>query len=109
MLALWKIAVLRHGSTPIGEMGAFDPSLWKWKDGAAFFHYSTKRGRELISSNTELRKPAETKWTGEIQVHFSFNWKDPWDSARGKSIWHKAVAVNVWRAKVMEVDQNCDW
>ena len=43
----------------LGKKGAFDPSLWNWRDGAAFFHYSTKRGRELISLNTELRKPVE--------------------------------------------------
>ena len=61
----------------LGEKDAFDPGLWNWRNEAAFFHYSTKRGRELISSNIELRKPVESKWKNEVHLYLSFNWKDP--------------------------------
>ena len=91
----------------LGEKRAFDLSLWNWRDGEAFFHYSTERGREPISSNTKLRKPDKSKWENEVHLHFSFNWKDPWNPARGKkeggflwSIWHKAIIINASRAKM---------
>ena len=85
----------------------WDPDRWRWRDGSCFLNYSTKGGREtIVSRNPEITRTVE-KWQGYIPGNYRLYWSHVWDSHRaGKeaafiwSIWHKAVAVNEWRARI---------
>ena len=83
----------------------WDPDRWRWSDGSRFLNYTTKSGREAIRSRSPGVTGAVEKWQGYLPGNYRFYWSQVWDPHRaGKeaafiwSIWHKAVAVNEWRA-----------
>ena len=85
----------------------WDPDKWRWKDGGRFLNYTTKGGREFIASSNPGSTRAGDKWQGYLPGNYKFYWSQNWDPLRaGKeaafmwSIWHKAVAVNEWRARI---------
>ena len=85
----------------------WDPDRWRWGDGSRFLEYTTKEGREYISSKLRSTTRAAEKWQGYLPGNYCFYWSQVWDPLRtGKeavflwSIWHKAVAVNEWRARI---------
>ena len=85
----------------------WDPDRWRWVDGDQFLNYTTKLGKELLSSRDPGITRAAEKWQGCLPPNYRFYWSQVWDPLHaGKevafmwSIWHKAVAVNKWRAKI---------
>ena len=83
---------------------SWDPDRWRWGDGDKFLDYTTKGGREIITSRNQGVTRAADKWQGYLPGNYRFQWSQVWDPLRsGKeaafiwSIWHKAVAVNEWR------------
>lgn len=86
----------------------WDPDRWRWVEGSNFLDYTTKASREFISKRTEGVNNVTDKWQGRIPRNYKFYWSQIWDPLRaGKeaafmwSIWHKAVAVNEWRARIV--------
>jgi hypothetical protein len=85
----------------------WDPDRWRWIDGGYFLDYTIKAGREAISNRNPGSTRARDKWQGYLPSNYRFFWSQVWDPLRsGKeaafmwSIWHKAVAVNEWRARI---------
>jgi hypothetical protein len=85
----------------------WDPDRWRWADGGHFLDYTTKAGRDSITNRTPDITRAGDKWQGYLPGNYRFFWSQVWDPLRsGKeaafiwSIWHKAVAVNEWRARI---------
>ena len=88
----------------------WDPDRWRWSDGGRFLVYTTKDGREAISKRNPDTTRAAHKWQGYLPGNYKFYWSQVWDPLQaGKeaafiwSIWHKAVAVNEWRARIAPV------
>ena len=85
----------------------WDPGRWRWVNGGHVLDYTTKDGRDyIINRNLDTTRAAE-KWQGYLPGNYRFYWSQVWDPMRfGKeaaflwSIWHKAVAVNEWRARI---------
>ena len=84
--------------------------MWQWIDGGIFFDYTTKEGRESIINRDIGTILVADKWQGYLPGNYRFYWPQVWDPhIAGKevafmwSIWHKAVAVNEWRARVVPV------
>ena len=85
----------------------WDPDRWRCADGDQFLNYTTKQGREILSSRDPGIPCVAEKWQGYLPANYRFYWSQVWDPLRaGKeatfmwSIWHKVVAVNEWRAKI---------
>jgi hypothetical protein len=85
----------------------WDPDRWRWSEGCCFLDYTTKLGREFITKRMEGVNNAIDKWQGYLPRNYKFYWSQIWDPLRaGKevafiwSIWHKAVAINEWRARI---------
>jgi len=73
-------------------------------------------GRSLLTNHCVPRTTIATKWADILLPNFVPNWKDVWHKSRSQketaflwSIWHKAVAVHSWRAKVTSgIDTRCN-
>ena len=85
----------------------WDPDRWRWIDGGHFLDYTTKGGRDAIINQNAGTTRAAVKWQGYLPGNYKFYWSQIWDPLRaGKeaafiwSIWHKAIAVNEWRARI---------
>ena len=85
----------------------WDPARWRWINGGYFLDYTTKDGRDTILNRSPGTSRAVEKWQGYLPGNYKFYWSQVWDPMRsGKevefiwSIWHKAVAVNEWRARI---------
>jgi hypothetical protein len=58
---------------------------------------------------------AQKKWRLLLPPKFQFKWTENWDSKRARKeamlvwqLWHKVVAVNVWRGRILQqIDQLC--
>ena len=88
----------------------WDPDRWRWVEGCYFLDYTTKIGREYITKKTEGANNDVEKWQGDLPRNYKFYWSQVWDMLRaGKkatfmwSAWHKAIAVNKWRARIAPV------
>ena len=88
-------------------LGSQDPDRWRWIDGGHFLDYTTKDGRDNILNRNPGTTRAADKWQGYLPGNYKFYWSQVWDPMRsGKeatfilSIWHKAIAVNEWRARI---------
>jgi hypothetical protein len=62
-----------------GRISGPDPAHWQWQDGSPFFQFSVKKGREMLSNRSQLKKPIAEKWRRERQVGFPMRWEDPWN------------------------------
>jgi hypothetical protein len=85
----------------------WDPDQWRWATGSYFLDYTTKKGREVLSSRDPGIIRVAEKWQGYLPANHKFYWSQVWDPLHaGKettfmwSIWHKVVAVNEWRAQI---------
>ena len=85
----------------------WDLDRWRWIDGGHFLDYTTKDGRDSIINRNPNTTHAAEKWQGYLPGNYRFYWSQVWNPLRsGKeaafiwSIWHKAVAVNEWRARI---------
>jgi hypothetical protein len=78
----------------------WDPAKLKWPEGVEFLHYSTKLGRKLLQQRQPPLQLLRRKWSEALPGDFRFQWSTVWDHER--QIWHKAVAVNVWRGKISQ-------
>jgi hypothetical protein len=85
----------------------WDLDHWRWADGGHFFYYTTKAGRDSITNRSPDITRVGDKWQGYLPDNYRFLWSQVWDPLHsGKeavfiwSIWHKAVAVNEWRARI---------
>ena len=74
---------------------------------AAFFITPRKMVGRQISNRNPGATRAANKWQGLLHGNYRFYWSQIWDPQRpGKevafiwSIWHKAVVVNEWRARI---------
>ena len=74
---------------------------------AGFLTTLLRDGREILTSRNPGTSRAADKWQGYLPGNYRFQWSQVWDPLRsGKeaafiwSIWHKAVAVNEWRARI---------
>ncbi|KAG0595756.1 hypothetical protein M758_UG194400 [Ceratodon purpureus] len=83
----------------------FDRNRWLWPDGSKLLTYSARQGRHFLDSRTTLNPTIAAKWgPALVPARFRPDWKETWTSVRPRkesvfiwSIFHKAVAVNVWR------------
>ena len=92
----------------------WDLDWWRWGHGGHFLNYTTKSGREIIASRNSGTIRAGDKWEDYLPGNYRFFWFQVWDPFRsGKegafiwSIWHKAVAVNEWRARIASISKQC--
>jgi hypothetical protein len=64
--------------------------------------------QNMTSMKKQYKKPhlalVQTKWRDVLPNNFQLHWNNVWEKGRGRKeagfmwqIWHKAVAVNVWR------------
>ena len=86
---------------------SWDPDRWRWGDGGRFLDYTTKKGGDILTSRSQGSSRVADKWQGYLPGNYRFQWSQVWDSNRSSkeaafiwSIWHKAVAVNEWRARI---------
>lgn len=94
---------------------AFDPARWRWSDGHQLSEYTSNIGRALLTQHKQLRRPIPAKWPGHLPVNFSPDWREVWHKRRPCkeaafmwSIWHNAVAVHTWRARITPgIDTSC--
>jgi hypothetical protein len=93
----------------------WDPSRFRWSDHQGILDYSTQQGRSLLRACYNTPDLAATRWNLILPPRFQFAWGDAWTSERARKeamliwqLWHKAVAVNVWRGKISnQVDKCC--
>ena len=85
----------------------WDPDRWYWIDGGHFLSYIIKDGHDAIINRNPGTTRLADKWQGYFLGNYKFYWSQVWKPLRsGKeaafmwSIWHKAVAVNEWRARI---------
>ena len=83
----------------------WDPDRWRWLEGCCFLDYTMKSGRDYITKRTKGSNNATDKWQGYLPRDYKFYWSQVWDPLWARkeaafmwSIWHKALAVNEWRA-----------
>ena len=88
----------------------WDPDRWRWVGRCHFLDYTTKIGREYITKRTEGANNATEKWQGDLQRNYKFYWSPVWDPLQAWkeasfmwSAWHKAIAVNEWRACIAPI------
>jgi hypothetical protein len=67
---------------------------------------------KLLNLRQTLQRPMAEKWTGKLPNTYVPDWSDVWKPARPQKeagflwfIYHKAVAVNSWRAQIVPRDQ----
>ena len=84
------------------------PDRWWWIDGGHFFNYTTKSGIESFINRNPGSTRAADKWQGNLSGNCKFYWLQVWDPLHSSKegafiwfIWHKAVAVNEWRARIV--------
>lgn len=84
----------------------WDPGRYRWKDEKhnPLLAYSTKLGRELLSSKHIIPNVVDRKWQGILPTSYKLQWLRVWNNTRTKKevglmwlIWHRAVCVNEWR------------
>lgn len=70
-------------------------------------HYSAKFGRELLRDKHPVPDVIQRKWQGILPLTHRLRWKTIWVKYRTPKeaglvwlVWHRAVAVNAWRATV---------
>jgi hypothetical protein len=93
----------------------WDPGRLQWPGKVQFMHYSTKLGRKLLRKRHPPLQLATRKWNQTLPADFRFRWTNVWDHERQKKeadlmwqIWHKAVAVNIWRGRISpNIDVSC--
>jgi hypothetical protein len=78
---------------------SFDPGRWSWSDKSPLLSYTLKLGRKLLNPRVYLQRPMAQKYEP--------NWNEIWNLScllkEANFIWsmyHKAVAVNHWRAQM---------
>jgi hypothetical protein len=71
--------------------------------------YCTQMGCELLQNQRLIPQIHKLQWHGTLLSTFTFPWKDNWKSERASKeaglisqIWHCAMAVNEWRATLVE-------
>ena len=77
--------------------------------------FTSNQGRELLRRSANTPNVVEKKWARVLPTNYKLRWNNIWETERVRKeaglmwmIWHKAVAVNVWRRVVSpEIDQNC--
>jgi hypothetical protein len=86
----------------------FDLGRWQWRGHGKLHSYTIKLGRKLLNPRTRLQRPMSEKWSGDVPPTYTPNWRDVWHKSRPQkeagflwSVFHKAVAVNYWRAQVI--------
>lgn len=92
-----------------GKRASFkwDPDIWVWKNATQIMYYTSKIGRNLL--NHSLIKPvAPNKWQGFLLDSYQLKWacilgqRKSWKEAAFICfIWHHAMAVNEWCAKIL--------
>ena len=93
----------------------WDPGRMYWPEAKEFMKYSSKQGRELLQRQARIPNVVERKWPGVLPANYKLRWNNVWDTERVRKeaglmwmIWHKAVALNVWRGVIsQEIDQSC--
>jgi hypothetical protein len=85
----------------------FDPNRYRWAGKGLLPSYSAKLGRSLLHDRTQLSRPIGTKWRGILLDQFQPNWRKVWMPGRPRkdaaflwSLYHGAIAVNVWRNRI---------
>ena len=99
---------------PISKL-IWDPGRLQWPEAKEFMKYTSNQGRDLLRRQTITPNVVERKWAGILPTNYKLRWNNLWDTERVRkeaglmwSIWHKAVAVNVWRGAISkEIDQSC--
>lgn len=56
----------------------WDPDQWRWEDGSRFLEYTTKDGREYISSKNSSTTHAADKWQGYLPDNYHIYWSQVW-------------------------------
>ena len=86
-----------------------------WPKDKEFMKYTSNQGRKLLRRQAKIPNIVEKKWSGVLPTNYKLRWSNIWDTERVRKeaglmwmIWHKVVAVNVWRGVIsQEIDQNC--
>ena len=99
---------------PISKL-VWDPGRLHWPEAKDFMKFTSNQGRELLWRQASIPNVVEKKWVGVLPTNYKLRWNNIWDIERVRKeaglmwmIWHKVVAVNMWRGVVSpEIDQNC--
>ena len=99
---------------PISKL-VWEPGRLHWPKAKDFMKFTSNQGRELLQCQASIPNVVEKKWAGVLPTNYKLRWNNIYDTERVRKeaglmwmIWHKAVAVNVWRGVVSpEIDQNC--
>jgi len=88
----------------------WDPHRFQWQGSQGrvpFLHYSAKLGRELLRDKHPVPDVIQRKWQGILPLSHRLQWKTIWIKYQTPKeasllwlVWHRAVAVNAWRASV---------
>jgi hypothetical protein len=96
----------------------WDPARIQWPCGDSttpFMSYSASLGRKLLQKKHVIPDLVERKWQGILPLNFRLRWKSVWAKKRTPKeagllwlIWHRSVAINVWRARInRNLDRSC--
>jgi hypothetical protein len=93
----------------------WDPGRLLWPKGKPFMEYTTQLGRKLLRDKRVIPDIPRLRWSDTLPSSFVFPWKANWAPERASKesgliwqVWHKALAVNTWCAKITpQVDTDC--
>jgi len=70
-------------------------------------NYNAREGKKLLNSRETLSRNVSEKWNQIFSPNFKLKWQDVGVKKRSKkevgffwSLWHKALAINIWREKI---------
>jgi hypothetical protein len=94
---------------------SWDPNRLQWSNDKPIMEYSTKMGREFLRALRPIPNIPQLRWSDNLPAGFTFRCKANWEADRASKesgliwqIWHRAVAVNEWRAKISpQVELEC--
>ena len=90
----------------------WDPGIIQWANDKLLMDNTTRLARELLRKRTPIPIIPHLHW---LPLRFSFRWKANWGADRASKesgliwqLWHRAIAVNDWRAKISpQIDTEC--
>jgi hypothetical protein len=90
----------------------YDPGHWGWLGKVQLHAYTAKMDRKLL--NPRLQLPMVEKWRRTLPDTYVPNWNEISIKTRPQkeagflwSVYHKAVAVNKWRARIFGANADC--
>jgi hypothetical protein len=85
----------------------FHSKHWEWFDGNLLLNYTSKKEQEYFNSLTTFKILVQVKWQNHLHLSNKLEWPKLWhvnkiknEYAFLRSLWHKAIVVNHWKANI---------